>query len=132
MSARQDPVLSQFAAPPGPGAGAPSLVVDRVTGLLHEPNATVPFIEELIRMGSAWQQRLVEAATILTEATDPPDPDLVRGDDAWPRLSGAVSTILTKAEIDPADPDLLRLDPLQRFVSRSYSRHACDSLADVA
>jgi hypothetical protein len=115
MNGRQDPVLSQFAAPPNPGAAARDLVVDRVTGLLHEPGATVPFIEELIHMGCAWQC-LLEAATILTEATDPPDPDLVRGDNAWSRLSGAVSTVLTKAEIDPADPDLIRLEPLQRVV----------------
>ena len=74
MSGRRDPILTQFAVPPSAGVTNPLLESDRSTGLLYEPGATAPFVEELIGMSAAWRS-LVRADTLLTETTDPTDPD---------------------------------------------------------
>lgn len=144
MSGPQDPILSQFAAPPRAGSGVPSLEVDRSTGLLHEPGATGPFIEELIAIGAARRNSpgvttviteatdpydpdlvrgdlprfLGSADTLLTRGDDPPDPDLVRADAAWFRFTAAVTTNVTKTVDDPYDPDLVRAEPFQRCAER--------------
>ncbi len=123
MSGRQTPVLSQFAVAPTSEAGVPSLVVDRVNGLLYETGSDIPFVEVLIHAATKWHS-LVEMSTLLTEATDTPDPDLIRDNDiALSRVQGAVSTMLTKAVEDAADPDLLRLGSLRQFIGAVETLH---------
>jgi hypothetical protein len=107
MREATDPILTQFGVPPNGGSEAVALEVNRSTGLLHAVGIAVPFVEEMIEMGARWRN-LDVAATMLTESTDPPDPDLVRADSAWLRFGQALVTDLTKAFTDPVDPDLVR------------------------
>jgi hypothetical protein len=106
MSARQDPILTQFAVLPDTGSEGTCLEVDLSTGLLHESGVIAPYVEELIAMASSWR-RDIGTGTLLTEAEDPIDPDIVRGDSPWLRASG--ESVLTR-RVDPADPDLVRGD----------------------
>lgn len=126
MSRRLDPILTQFGVSPSTGVGAPFLEVDRSTGLLYEPGASAPFVENLFEIASAWQSL---AETVLTKTSNPLDPDLVRGDPAWYRFSEAASTSFTKADLDPEDPDLLRSEQLEWLTAGADSpltRHADD------
>jgi hypothetical protein len=107
MREAADPILTQFGVPPNRGSGALALEVDRSTGLLHESGVAVPFVEEMIEMGVRWRN-LGAAATVLTESTDPIDPDLIRADSAWLRFGQALVTDLTKTVSDPVDPDVVR------------------------
>ncbi|MGA2191688.1 MAG: hypothetical protein ABSH33_24535 [Steroidobacteraceae bacterium] len=113
MREAADPILTHFGVPPNRGSGALALEVDRSTGLLHESGVAVPFVEEMIEMGVRWRN-LGAAATMLTESTDPVDPDLIRADSAWLRFGQALVTDLTKAFTDPVDPDVVRAAWLPR------------------
>jgi len=114
MTARPDPIVIQFAVPPSSGSDSLSLVVDPATGLLRQPGATAPFVEELIATAHKWRD-LAGADTILTKTTDPGDPDLVRAS-ASSRLSEAVSTSQSNAEMDQSDPDLIRSDRFHQWM----------------
>jgi hypothetical protein len=107
MREAPDPILTQFGVPPNRGRGSLALEVDRSTGLLHESGVAVPFVEKMIEMGVRWRN-LGAAATVLTESTDPIDPDLIRADSAWLRFGEALVTDLTKTLSDPVDPDVVR------------------------
>jgi hypothetical protein len=48
------------------------------------------------------------AGTVLTESTDPIDPDLIRADSAWLRFGQALVTDHTRTVGDPVDPDIMR------------------------
>jgi hypothetical protein len=74
---------------------------------LHESGVAVPFVEEIIKMGVRWRN-LGAAASVLTEAADPVDPDLIRANSAWLRFGEALETGLTKTLSDPIDPDVVR------------------------
>ena len=110
MTAASAPTLRQFAVRPELGPNSSSLSVDAKTGLLHREGKQVPWIEEMIAQGRAWQST-GETQTVLTETTDPLDPDLVR---SLPRQSfmDAVSSSLTKIGDDTPDPDLVRPEAL--------------------
>ncbi len=107
MSERPEPLLVLFASPPRAAAACGPLYVNSATGLLHEAGATAPLIEEVIASGRSWQGG-AGAETPVMRATDPSDPDLIRGDSGWLRLHAAVSTFFTKGDLDPVDPDLVR------------------------
>ena len=115
MSGYCAPVLAQFAGRPRPGSSFSFPSVDPATGLLQETGATRPLIEELLAAGDAWR-RANGIQTVLTESTDPKDPDLIRAD-SWLFRVDAESPI-TRGQIDPADPDLVRGDrPLSGFLA---------------
>jgi hypothetical protein len=112
MREAADPILTQFGVPPNRGSEALALEVDRSTGLLHESGVAVPFVEEMIELGVRWRN-LGAAATVLTESTDPIDPDLIRADSAWLRFGEALVTDLARTVSDPVDPDVVRAAWLQ-------------------
>jgi hypothetical protein len=115
MPEASDPVLTRFGVRPKQGNGTPAVEVDRSTGLLHESGVAIPLVEEMIEMGARWRN-LGAAATVLTESTDPPDPDLIRADAAWLRFGHALVTGITKADGDPVDPDIVRAGSLRSAV----------------
>jgi hypothetical protein len=116
MSEASDPVLTQFGVPPNQGSGTPALELDCSTGLLHQSGVAVPFVEEMIGIGVRWRNLGDAAASVLTESTDPIDPDLIRADSAWLRFGQALVTGITKTEGDPVDPDIVRVASLRSAV----------------
>jgi hypothetical protein len=114
-----DPILTQFGVPPCRGSEELALEVDSSTGLLHEYGVGAPFVEEMIEMGVRWRN-LGAAASVLTESTDPVDPDLIRADSGGLRFGQALVTDFTKTLSDPSDPDIVRA---------AWLRSAVDSAA---
>lgn len=131
------PFLVQFSVHPTASTPNEDTGIDRQTGLIHRIGSDRPLIEEL---ATGTKQGNGMVATLLTETRiDSPDPDLVRqsldvnasntmatfqtrqgADGPDPdyvrfgllasRYWAAFSSTMTKAEIDPADPDLVRFD----------------------
>ena len=106
MTVLSDPIVTQFAVPPAAADGSMPLVVDRATGLLRQPGTTTPFVEALVAAAGEWRS-LAGADTLLTETTDPADPDLIRSNRFHRWMEGAV-TQQTRQIPDVPDPDLVR------------------------
>lgn len=86
-------------------------VCDLESGLLHRPGDPVPAIERLLQENSNTSASLDCLQTVMTKAdTDPLDPDVIR--------SGTVSRIAdlqTDLQKVAPDPDVIRAEWRQRF-----------------
>lgn len=116
MTAEHNPLLTSFAKPPRAVDQGPILEVDPCTGLLREPGAARPFVEEMLALASGCCDGVTLDTQITATFKDPLDPDHVRTAASMRKFIDVFSTELTKAESDPEDPDILRLAVLRRFL----------------
>jgi hypothetical protein len=121
MSDALEPVLAQFAIPPGADPDVDNLTQDPATGLLHASTSKAPLIEEMVQI--AHGRETASVASVLTRMRDPADPDLVC---AAPRyahtLANALISTVTKIDGEGVDPDLLRSASFIRLVATDLQK----------
>jgi len=128
MTQLVQPLLATFASPAGNALEPPPLKKDASTGLLRRPGANRPAIEELLDATRDASDACLEDHLGTDVIKKAPDPDVRRGEVLRASLVGCLETLDSKFENrQPKDPDIGR-QQLTAFLDSGVTKAQLDPI----